>query len=42
MGEIDPEIWKAFLEECDTDNDGKISREEFKKIMELHTQELEL
>ena len=35
MGEIDNEIWEIFLEECDQDHDGKISKEEFTKILEL-------
>ena len=29
---IDETLWNNILEECDKDNDGKISKEEFVKL----------
>lgn len=33
MGEVEIETWQQFLDECDINGDGKISHEEFKKIL---------
>ncbi|CAD8066872.1 unnamed protein product [Paramecium sonneborni] len=34
MGDIDDEIWIQILKECDNDNDGKISLEEFSSLLQ--------
>ena len=33
MEGVDDDVWKQFLEECDQDNDGKISEEEFINLL---------
>ena len=33
MDGVDDDIWKQFLTECDQDNDGKISEEEFINLL---------
>jgi Ca2+-binding EF-hand superfamily protein len=33
MGDLDLEVWNQMLLECDNNNDGLISREEFKKLL---------
>lgn len=33
MGFLEPELWEKFLEDCDVNKDGKISEEEFNKIL---------
>lgn len=33
MGELNTDVWKLFLEETDGNNDGKISYEEFAKLL---------
>lgn len=33
MGDIDDDIWQQILLECDGDNDGKISLEEFSGLL---------
>ncbi|CAD8142780.1 unnamed protein product [Paramecium pentaurelia] len=34
MGDVDDEIWIQILKECDSDNDGKISLEEFSSLLQ--------
>ncbi|CAD8086001.1 unnamed protein product [Paramecium sonneborni] len=33
MGFLEPEIWEQFLNDCDLNKDGKISEDEFSKIL---------
>lgn len=33
MGELNADVWKLFLDETDGNNDGRISYEEFSKLI---------